>query len=115
MIAISTITYDLDGSRVFRDHAEPCLSQTNRRVSRTATLDCDVSIYDGGQCDGDRDITIEVTDPSEDDVAFCEYIVRYYGQVHVSCSDGVFLAVPYSFKRTDEKMTFTLYIKERIS
>ena len=115
MISVSTTTFDLDGARVFNSHNTPVISSVNRRVSRTATLDCDVYIYDGGQTDADRDITISVDNPSEADVEFCQYIAKWYQEVVVSCSDGAFLAAPVSADVKNGKLKFTLYIKEKLN
>lgn len=115
MISISTTTFDLDGTRVFSTHNEPVLSAIKRRTTRTATLDCDTSIYDGGMTDADRDIVVSIDSPSKADVEFCEYIARYYGEVVVSCSDGVFLAVPVTPIYKPGNLKFTLYIKEKLS
>ena len=115
MISISTTTFDLDGSRVFNSHDEPVLTAISRRVTRTATLDGGVSIYDGGMTDGDRDIVVGIANPSEYDVKFCEYIARNYSEVTVICSEGAFLADPVTPSYSNSKLKFTLYIKEKIS
>jgi len=116
MISISTPTFDFDGSRVFREVAPVQVSDKTRRVSRTATLDGGVSVYDGGYADGDRDIEIIVYDPSAEDKAFCDYIIENYSEVIVSTSEGAFLACPRSCG-IDSKgdLNFKFYVKEKIS
>lgn len=116
MISISTPTYDLDGARVFSRVQQTDLTGIGRRVTRTATLDCSVVIYDGGYCDGDRTIKIIQSNPTDEDVSFATYITRYYSLVCVSCEDGCFVACPESMglNRSTGDLEITLLVKERL-
>jgi hypothetical protein len=114
MIAISTPTYDLDGARIFSRTERTNLTAISRRVTRTATLDGGVSIYDGGHSAGDRTIELRQANPTDEDVAFGTYITRYYREVLVCCSAGVFLAVPADLNLTNNEMILKLLIKEEL-
>ena len=93
MIGISTRIYDPDGARIFRvpDHDN---LRRDRRMTRTATLDAGVSIYDTGYSAGDRDITVRIADASRAEIDWMLYSVKTYTEVVVTTSEGAFLAVP---------------------
>jgi hypothetical protein len=99
MIGISTNIYDLQGARIFRD-AELDSKKTNenfrreRRVSRTATLDGGVSVYDTGYSAGDRDMTIKVPRASRQISDLFAYLVETYSEITVTTSESAFLGVP---------------------
>jgi hypothetical protein len=99
MIGVSTTVYDAVGARIFRS-IELDRQKTNenlrreRRISRTATLDGGVSIYDTGYAAGDRDMTIRVPGASRTIMDWMLYIVKTYAEITVTTSESAFLAVP---------------------
>ena len=116
MIGISTNTFDLDGAKVFHRHDPLPVSAKSRRVTRTATLNAGVSIYDGGSVEGDRDIDINLTSTTEADKTYCHYILDNYSEVTVSTNEGAFLCCPVSCGfDTRGNLKFKLYVKEKIS
>jgi hypothetical protein len=96
MIGISTQTYDIVGSRIF-PLADVAHRAGKRRVSRTATLDGGVSVYDTGYSDSDRDITVREPDATAEAIEFARYIVETYGLVNLSMDDGAYEGVPESY------------------
>ncbi|MEI7635871.1 MAG: hypothetical protein WCJ37_01085 [Syntrophus sp. (in: bacteria)] len=101
MIGISTQTYDIAGARVFR-RSERTAGLGNmkgsRRVTRTATLDGGVAIYDTGYSDSDRDIVATEPDADVSCIDFARYIVTMYGLVTVTMEDGVYTGVPETYQ-----------------
>lgn len=99
MIGISTRIYDLNGARVFRDdeldQQYVCTNRDlQRRMSRTATLDGGVSVYDTGYAVGDRDITVRVPNASKGIIDFLTYLVQTYNEITVTTDESVFIGVP---------------------
>jgi hypothetical protein len=102
MISISTKIFDLQGARYFsRAQLDQKKLLENyrreRRVSRTATLDGGVAVYDTGYAPGDRDITVKVPNPSMVMADYMSYIVTTYNEIVVSTAESVFLGVPATF------------------
>jgi len=99
MIGISTLVYDLNGFRIFPDEIlDPQKSNENlkwsRRVSRTATLDGGVAVYDTGYAPGDRDITIRVPGGPREIVDWMAYMAKTYTEIVISTDESVFKGVP---------------------
>jgi|GEM_PF-571313 len=99
MISISTRVYDLNGARVFRDdeldQKYVCTNRDiQRRMSRTATLDGGVSVYDTGYAVGDRDITVRVPNASPETIDFMAYLVQTYNEITVTTDESAFIGVP---------------------
>jgi hypothetical protein len=117
MIGVSTLTYDLDGSRVFYSDRSKDLKNRmgERRISRTGTLDGGVVIADMGFTDGDRDIIIEVLKASIEDVDFARYICETYNLVTVTTEDGAYKAAPSDYKDSDGTLKMTMLVSEKVS
>ncbi|MEN6375577.1 MAG: hypothetical protein ABFD75_12485 [Smithella sp.] len=99
MIGVSTRIYDLNGARIFRDdEIDQKYICTNtdlqRRMSRTATLDGGVSVYDTGYAVGDRDITLRVPNAPKETIDFLTYLVKTYNEITVTTSESAFIGVP---------------------
>lgn len=117
MIGVSTLTYDLDGSRVFYSDRSKDLKNRNgeRRTSRTGTLDGGVVIADMGYVDGDRDIIIEEPTASIDAVDFARYICETYNLVTVTTEDGAYQAAPSNYKVSDGTLKMTMLVSAKVS
>lgn len=99
MIGISTRIFDLNGARIFRDdeldQQYVCTNRDlQRRMTRTATLDGGVSIYDTGYAVGDRDITVRVPNASKEIIDFLAYLVQTYNEITVTTDESAFIGVP---------------------
>ena len=99
MIGISTRIFDLNGARILRDdeidQKYVCTNtDLQRRMSRTATLDGGVSIYDTGYAVGDRDITVRVSNASKEVVVFMAYLTKTYNEIVVTTNESAFIGVP---------------------
>jgi len=118
MIGISTQTYDLNGTRIFRQadyEAELANLGLSRRVTRTATLDGGVAITDSGAVHGDRDISVKEPDADEEAVAWGKYIVENYGLVTVTMSDGAYSGVPSDCVFSGGMMELKIMLTEKLS
>jgi len=121
VIGVSTNIYDLAGARIFRS-GELDQRKTNenlrreRRISRTATLDGGVSIYDTGYAAGDRDLTIRVPARAARAVIdFMLYLVKTYAEITVTTSESAFRAVPgVAYLDADGAAVMIINIKEDI-
>ena len=99
MIGVSTRIFDLRGARIFGDdeldQQYVCTNRDlQRRMSRTATLDGGVSIYDTGYAVGDRDITVRVLNASREIIDFMTYLVQTYNEITVTTDESAFIGVP---------------------
>lgn len=102
MIGISSSVFDPAGARYFRRQELDAgkLNETyrrDRRVSRTATLDGGVSVYDTGYAAGDRDMIVKIPGASRDIADYMAHVVKTYTSIIVSTSESVFLGVPATF------------------
>lgn len=114
MAGIATLTYDLDGARVFPQDPASMMSNNSgaRRASRTATLDGRCEIYDTGYAAADRTLTI-VT--GIEYIGFFEHLVRYYSSVLVSTRDGLFKGNPRQWRATGGKAEIEILVTEEIN
>lgn len=114
MIGISTTTYDLDGTRVFQNTETSETQKITRRVSRVATLNGGAVLDDGGYAAGDRTIELKQARASQDDIDFCNYVLKNYATVILSCPEGAFVCAPSQVdvdRRTGE-LKATYLVKE---
>ncbi len=105
-VGINTYQYSLDAPRVV--DADPLTDAANhqgsRRVSRTATLDGGVSVFDGGYAPGDRSYRIRAKDKDGSLSAWAEDLVKYFSVVQLVTRYGVFSAVPRAWRRQGNDM-----------
>lgn len=99
MIALSSLVYDPMGVIVFRPRhiEEVAMREASRRVTRTATLDGGVSVYDTGYAAGDRNMEVTL---SQADLAMANRIKRLivdYNRLLLVCEEGCFIVVPESY------------------
>ena len=114
MIGISTPIYDLAGARIFRE-----VNIENRagvrRVSRTATLDGGVSVYDTGYSDGDRDCKVIEPDAGIAVIEFVKRIVETYNLITLSMDDGAYEGIPESYSMNGGDLEMKVLITEKLS
>ena len=117
MIGLSTITFDLEGARIFSGDRNADLKNRkgDRRISRTATLDGGVLIADLGFSDGDRTLSAIELDATQEAVNFAQYIVEHYTLINAATDDGVYEVAPESYIVDDGKLTITLLVNRKIS
>lgn len=117
MIGISAQIYDTAGSRVLDTDPEKDIANRKgaRRVSLTATLDGGVAVYDTGFADGDRTMTIEIPEASEEEIDFADYICRTYNIITLTACDGAYDAVQESFDVDQGTLRMTLRVTEKLS
>lgn len=99
MIGISSRIFDLQGARFFKrreldgkDYNQ--IFRWGRRMSRTATLDGGVSVYDTGYAPGDRTMNIRVPEAAQDVIDFMSYITKTYSEIAVTTRESAFVGVP---------------------
>lgn len=78
----------IDVGAIARNHAR------ERRVTRTATLDGGVSVYDTGCSVADRELTIKIPVASAALAAFFVYMVETYDTIIVTTNEGAFEGTP---------------------
>lgn len=83
----------------------------SRRLTRTATLDCSASIYDGGYSDADRTFTLSLEAVSRDDGDTLSRWLQWYGTLLVATREGVFSCAPQRITET----TMTLLVKQKLA
>jgi hypothetical protein len=116
MIGISTYDFDLGGARMLR--LVPDAMEQNytgmRRASRTRTLDGGAVVYDAGFAEADLTWNISVVVTSVYVVRYLEYLVRLYNSIRICTDDGVFSAVPASWRMHNGIATLEAWVTERI-
>ena len=114
MAGIATLTYDLDGAKMFpQDPASMMGNDTGaRRSSRTATLDGGCVIYDSGYAAADRTLIL-ATELSYID--FFEHLVRYYSSVLVSVQAGIFKGNPQRWRIRQGKAEIEILVTEEVN
>jgi len=117
MIGLSTITFDLDGARIFQTDRSSELKnrQGDRRISRTATLDGGVLIADLGYADGDRKLTVVELDATEAAVTFAKYMVENFSLINATTEDGAYEVAPESYSIDNGNLTISLLVNRKIS
>jgi len=113
VIFISAITFDLQGTADIHALANSDAGTMTRRTSRTATLDGGVAVNDFGYTDADRDMIVSMKQTKSLDDTL-RYIVRNYGQIHVSTPEGFYKAIP-SYTARAGIGTLTLSITEQLA
>jgi len=114
-IHLTTTTFDLDGAVTLRVLPGSDFGEIRRRMNRIATLDGGVVTNDFGATDGDRTIRLQWTPQNAASEAQIARLVRLYQRLRVSCSEGVFLAAPESYKSSSNVSTLSLLIAEKLS
>ena len=109
MASIATLTFDIDGARIFPQHPGSIMPNNAgaRRASRTATLDGGCVIYDTGYAAADRTLTLAT------DISYLEWfrrIVQFYGTVLVSTDEGLFRGVPQQWRARDGRAEIDIMV-----
>ena len=112
MISLSATSYDPSGAIIIHTRFENEY-QAERRGSITATLDGGVAVYDTGYSISDKTLTARVKNPTKAMLDTLTYLVAYYGQVILSYSQGVFLAV-LSFALNIDTLTINCRLISRL-
>lgn len=115
MIALSTITYDIQGHVVIRETPESILPDLTRRVTRTATLDGESTISDLGFTYSDMTYVVRSRSLSDDQIAILEAMIKTYPLVRISTSEGAFIGAISAMTVGRIPVEFTLLIKQKIS
>lgn len=115
-VTLSTTTFDLDGYvTIDALPASTDLGEVRRRMNRVQTLDGGAAFNDAGYSEADRTIRLQWTPQDAASEALVARLVRLYQRLRISCSDGVFLAAPESYKSSSTVSTMSLLVAEKLS
>lgn len=119
-IGLSTTIFDLGGALYVRgsdlDIGTGMKNRSRfRRVSRTATLDGGVSVYDTGYAVVDRTLIVMVTKASLAVAAFFAYLVSTYNSVTVTTSESAYRGTPMRSYQEDGAAVLEIGINEEIA
>ena len=115
-VTLSTTTFDIDGHVVLDClPGTTDLGEVRRRMNRVQTLDGGAAFNDAGYSEADRTIRLQWTPQNAASEAQLARLVRLYQRLRVSCSEGVFLAAPESYKSSSNVSTLSLLIAEKLS
>ena len=115
-VTLSTSTFDLDGHvTIDASAASTDLGELRRRMNRVQTLDGGAAFNDAGFSEADRTIRLQWTPQNAASEAQIARLVRLYQRLRVSCSEGVFLAAPESYKSSQNVSTLSLLVAEKLS
>jgi len=113
-IGISSITSDTAGNIMVPWLPGSDFGTSERRVSRTKTLDGGVILSDGGWTTLDRDVTI-ITRYSEDALTVLQHLHEDKTLVHISLSDGYFKGTIKRLRSTEGEIKITIWLSEKLS
>ena len=115
-VTLSTPTFDIDGHiTIDALPASTDLGEVRRRMNRVQTLDGGAAFNDAGFSEADRTIRLQWTPQNAASEAQIARLVRLYQRLRISCSEGVFLAAPESYKSSSGVSTLSLLVAEKIS
>ncbi|MCK7542974.1 hypothetical protein MLC59_02160 [Marinobacter bryozoorum] len=115
MLTISAPVFDINGTVIAHSPDMEGLQNLTRRVSRAATLDGQAAINDFGFTDADRDLSVEWTPATLEEMENVRRMFKTYSRLVVSFSEGCFLAAPESFSAPDGQVSITLFVDKRLS
>jgi len=115
MIHVSAKTFDISGSISFAPLPSEAESVYERRVSRVATLDGGVAITDGGYSDGDRTLEYSYKSISKAHDDRAKRIIEIHPLVTVATPEGVFEAVPQSFRQSPDTNRISFLVNRKLS
>jgi hypothetical protein len=98
-IGLAATVFDISGALYVRgSELDPKAVQKNdrreRRVSRTATLDGGIAVYDTGYAVADRSLVVRVKDANATVAAFLAYLVETYSEISITTSEAAFHGTP---------------------
>lgn len=110
MIALSTTIYSTLPPVIIRDNGLHNLGDITRRVSRVATLDGGSVFDDKGSTPTDANVTIDLTEITEEEFATLRSMTTGYNTLHMTNGRGCYLVSPVALN----PKTLSLYIKEEL-
>ena len=90
MIAISTLTYDIDGHLILHVNPDTDFGKMTRRHTRTATLDGESVITDLGYAWSDMTFNINVSRITNEELDQLKYLIQAYPVLLISTKEGCF-------------------------
>ena len=112
---LSTPAFDLDGFIQLEVFNNTTIGETRRRTNRIATLDGGAVINDFGYSDSDRTIDLRWMPASRDQEQAIDRLVQFYAELQVATRDGVFLAIPETYRPGANESTLRLLVLEKLS
>ena len=92
MISLCAPTYDPNGHLILPHVRASNAYQASRRGSVTATLDGDVSVFDGGYSVGDETLSVTWSRPTPAQIQQLKYLIAYYVELVCSVESGCYRA-----------------------
>jgi hypothetical protein len=114
-VAISSVTFDLDGHVALDALDSSDVDSMERRVNRVKTLDGGVAVSDGGFAHGDRTLTVLWRVQSAAQFAAVQYLVETYAQLHVSLRSGCYLCAVRRLARSADEGRLEIMILGKVS
>lgn len=115
MIALSTITFDLNGCILLHANPETTAQVYERRNSKNATLDGLSTISDMGFTASDNVFQIKVSDLPADKISQLIYLVKNYPLLYYANQDGFFLGAMNTLRPNINPVEFIFQVKEQIA
>jgi len=114
MISICSPVFDVDGCIAVEPTNTDGMADFTRRVTRIATLDGGASFNDFGYSDSDRLLIIEWTPLNDEQSQNAARMVKSYGRLIISNSEGCFVGAPESFSKNEETVLINILVERRI-
>jgi hypothetical protein len=112
---ISTPDFDIEGFIQLDVIKTTTSGETRRRTSRIATLDGGAVINDFGYSEADRTIDLRWMPVSRAQEQAIDRLVQFYAELQVATRDGVFLAIPETYRPGADESTLRLLVLEKLS
>lgn len=116
-ISLCTVLFNTQGDVLIDASDASSFDFLSRRISRTATLDGGAVIVDNGFSASDGKIKIVINAEQNTPTIYAKVaaIIRLFGLVTVSNTDGVFLAAIDNISNANTTLTINLLIKSQLA
>ena len=113
-VYIDPESYDVNPSVVLEIEPESELHNGRRRVVRTATLDGESVMDDGGYSESDRTLTLVLLTPSESTLEELSRLAEDYDYWTLGTHVGMFKVKLYNMRSSGGRTTVVLYVHSRL-
>lgn len=115
MVALSTITFDLNGSIILDAEPDTTAQVYERRNSKNATLDGLSTISDMGYTASDNVFQVSCRNITPEKIEQLVYLIKNYALVQYANADGVFIGALNTLRPQNLPIEFIFQVKEQIA
>lgn len=112
---LASYDFDLNGVVSIELESSTDMGPMARRVSRSATLDGGVAVYDGGFSHGDRTLTLAWKSSDRALEEAIERLCTTYARLRLSLDSGVYEVAPETYTYGVDESELTLLVVQKES